>query len=170
MAKDSPVRRDTLLALLIVAAALSLAVGFGLPVLRIQRFFFFTDSVSLPEMILALIGDGEIAIGLILFLFTIVFPVAKLLWLMLLWWRPTAQGLRSLRLLAAMGRWSMLDILVLALAIFSIKASGLATAAAEPALYGFTAAVLLGIAAGRRLGKLTGGAEAEQCDEDTKTR
>ena len=42
-----------------------------------------------------------------------------------------------------LGKWSMLDVLVLALMIFYIKSNGIADASSQPGIYFFFGAVLL---------------------------
>ena len=78
--------------------------------------------------------------------FSIVFPILKLLYLLLVSTLPTLeierQG-RRLRALEWLGKWSMHDVLVLALTIFFIKSQGIYDAASLSGVYFFTAAVML---------------------------
>ena len=93
-----------------------------------------------------LLRDGQMFLGLTVLLFSIVFPIVKLLYLLLL---STLQRAdisrlsRQLRALEWLGKWSMHDVLVLALTIFFIKSQGVYDAASLNGVYFFTAAVLL---------------------------
>ncbi|MBV9521456.1 MAG: paraquat-inducible protein A, partial [Alphaproteobacteria bacterium] len=88
----------------------------------------------------------EILLALILFGFSVAFASLKKKLLLALWLalrrgrRPSA---RLLLYLEAIGRWSMLDVFVLALVIFAVKAQPLADAQTAGALLPFIAAILL---------------------------
>jgi len=93
-----------------------------------------------------LIHDGQMFLGLTVLIFSIVLPILKLLYLLLISTLPTAELVRHHRRLKALewlGKWSMHDVLVLALTIFFIKAQGLYDAASLAGVYFFTAAVML---------------------------
>lgn len=47
-----------------------------------------------------------------------------------------------------LGKWSMMDVLVVALLVLTAKSSGLANAASAPGVYCFAGAVLLSMIAG----------------------
>lgn len=139
----------------LAAAALAfLAAGVTLPLLTISRLWVFEDDVSILAAIHALWDNGETFLAAALLLFSIVFPAAKLAGVMGLWaFARPGGGLmaRGLGVLDGLGRWSMMDVLVAALLIFSLKASGLASATSQPGLYCFAAAVVLSMSAGGAL-------------------
>lgn len=127
-----------------VALAL-LAAGVGLPLLHIDRLWVFTETVSLWQAITTLYREGETFLGVLLTAFSIVFPAAKLLGVLWLWRRPSP---RLAALVDGLGKWSMMDVLVVALLIVTLKGSGLVTAASAPGVYCFAAAVLLSMLSG----------------------
>jgi len=138
--------------LALILALLSFPPGVLLPVLEVQRFIFFTDIQSLAGLTWGLLTGGEVLLGLVVLVFTIGVPGAKIAGLVVLRLRgdghPTVP--RLLRMIDAIGRWSMLDVLVLALVIVTMKANGFATAASQPGLYCFvTAAIATTVAAAR---------------------
>lgn len=137
--------------LLSLAALALLAAGVILPLLRIDRLWLFSDTVSLWQAITALFDAGETFLAVVLTLFSIVFPAAKLGLLAVTWTLLPVDG-RAFRLalgaLDTLGKWSMMDVLVTALLILSLKAQGLANAASAPGVYCFAAAVVLSMAAG----------------------
>lgn len=138
---------------LLVLSAAVLGLGLFLPVLRVDRFLFLTDRVSIAEGIHALLSEGEILIGAVVLLFSAVFPMLKLGLAFRLWgWADVRAAAfdRQARRLEWLGKWSMVDVLVVALLVFSVKATGLADATTEAGLYFFCAAVLgTAVAVGR---------------------
>ena len=69
-----------------LAALLCWAAGITLPILNVTKFLVFEDAVSLGHMVLELFEVGELAIALLLLVFTIILPAAKVLLGAYLWW------------------------------------------------------------------------------------
>jgi len=138
--------RRFLLSLAIIAAAVCLALGLSLPIIRLTKYVFWSTEHSLLSTVMVLIRDGQTFLGGTVLIFSIVLPVLKLLYLLLVSTLPAAELTRYHRRLKALewlGKWSMHDVLVLALTIFFIKAQGLYDAASLKGVYFFTAAVVL---------------------------
>jgi paraquat-inducible protein A len=138
--------RRFLLSFAIIGAAVCLALGISLPIIRLTKYVFWSTEHSLLSTVQVLIHDGQMFLGLTVLIFSIVLPVLKLLYLLLISTLPTAELVRHHRRLKALewlGKWSMHDVLVLALTIFFIKAQGLYDAASLAGVYFFTAAVML---------------------------
>ena len=145
------VRDNRLSATLATAAAAALAVSLALPFMTMttlgqQRQF------SLIGGIRQLFDDGHVIIAGVLLLFSVVFPFAKLAALLLATSRlaPVAMGTRRLLHKAAdvTGKYSLLDVVVVAMLIVLIKFRGVAHVSAESGVAWFCAGVLLSIAAG----------------------
>lgn len=138
--------RRFLLSLAIIGAAVCLALGISLPIIRLTKYVFWSTEHSLLSTVQVLIHDGQMFLGLTVLIFSIVLPILKLLYLLLVSTLPAAELIRQHRRLKALewlGKWSMHDVLVLALTIFFIKAQGLYDAASLAGVYYFTAAVVL---------------------------
>jgi paraquat-inducible protein A len=138
--------RRFLLSFAIIGAAVCLALGISLPIIRLTKYVFWSTEHSLLSTVQVLIHDGQMFLGLTVLIFSIVLPILKLLYLLLISTLPTAELVRQHRRLKALewlGKWSMHDVLVLALTIFFIKAQGLYDAASLAGVYFFTAAVML---------------------------
>ncbi|MBL8566830.1 MAG: paraquat-inducible protein A [Hyphomicrobiaceae bacterium] len=138
--------RRFLLSLAILGAAVCLALGVSLPIIKLTKYVFWTTEHSLLSTVNALIHDGQHFLGGTVLLFSIVFPVLKLLYLLLVSTLPASEISRQSRRLKALewlGKWSMHDVLVLALTIFFIKSQGVYDAASLMGVYFFTAAVML---------------------------
>ncbi|MEM6664812.1 MAG: paraquat-inducible protein A [Pseudomonadota bacterium] len=136
---------------LVVAATVALVAGLVLPVIEMKAFFIFSDRYSILEVVVALLDEREFALAALVFAVAVVFPVAKLAALGIeLTDRLPALASFAHRL-NALGRWSMLDVLLVALIVFAAKTSGWQSATTLPGLYFFAASVVLTLVAARRL-------------------
>jgi paraquat-inducible protein A len=154
--------RRFLLSLAIVAASVCLALGVSLPIIKLTKFVFFTYEHSLISTVNALIRSGQIFLGIVVLIFSIILPITKLLYLLLLSTLPQRELKRlsrQLRALEWLGKWSMHDVLVLSLSIFFIKSQGVYDAKSLNGVYFFTAAVLFMILAYAWLRSDAGAAE-----------
>ena len=127
-----------------------LALGVSLPIIKLTKFVFFTYEHSLISTVNALIRSGQLFLGLTVLVFSIVLPITKLLYLLLLSTLPQRELRRlprQLRALEWLGKWSMHDVLVLSLSIFFIKSQGVYDAKSLNGVYFFTAAVVFMILA-----------------------
>ena len=138
--------RRFFLSLTILAASVCLALGITLPILKLTKFVWWESEHSLLSTVSVLLTDGQTFLGGIVLVFSIVLPVTKLLYLLLVSTLPPAEIVRQhrrLRALEWLGKWSMHDVLVLALTIFFVKSQGVYDAASLNGVYFFTAAVVL---------------------------
>lgn len=131
--------------LLWVALAL-LVHGLREPVLRVEKFWFFENTVSIWSGTWSLIGEGEVFLGGIVLVFSILFPVAKNLMLIAVlhfyaWLEPYSRTL--VRVVAVLGKWSMLDVFLLALIVSSVKLGALAKAEVRSGVYYFAISILI---------------------------
>lgn len=136
---------DRFVALPLLAALVLLPVGVVLPLMTVETVFFFGDEFSILDSLIALLDAGEILLFVLLGVFGLLLPAGRLLFAALLWCRLPADDARSRALAAAvatLGKWSMLEVLVLAIAIVSTKLSLLGEAHTNPGIYFFTGAVL----------------------------
>jgi paraquat-inducible protein A len=142
--------RRFLLSLAILAAAVCFALGITLPIIKLTKFVFFSTEHSLISTVGALINSGQYFLGITVLVFSIILPLLKLLYLLLVSTLPQAELRRRRRQLGALewlGKWSMHDVLVLSLTIFFIKSQGVYDASSLYGVYFFTAAVLFMILA-----------------------
>lgn len=149
--------RRFLLSMAIIAASISLALGLTLPGIRLTRFYFFSTEYSLISTVYTLISRNQIFLGTVVFIFSIMLPVFKLGYLLVLTTLPDdiLRQYRHLKALEWLGKWSMHDVLVLALMIFFIKSQGVYDAKSLSGVYFFTAAVLFMILAYTWLSRLS---------------
>jgi paraquat-inducible protein A len=140
--------------LLLLTFAL-LLFGLFAPLIRLERFYVFSNEVSLYSGLVDLHDQGEwFLFGLIL-VFSVLFPLLKLLLLGAALNLPGDRQHGPLHWLTLVGKWSMLDVFVVALLVVSVKLRGLAAVEVQPGAYAFAASVLLTlllVPAVRRLG------------------
>jgi len=161
----SPVsRRTTVPALLVGAATLALGLSYTLPTVTFRTITSKTPEVySIWGGIVSLWRDGNVVLAPIVLLFSIVFPVAKLAalgWVLGSAARAARSGgpgaQRDLRPLVEwlrmLGKWSMLDVLIIALFVGSIRI-GLATASSLVGIHVFCAAIVLSMLASATLAR-----------------
>jgi paraquat-inducible protein A len=142
--------RRFLLSIAIIGASICLALGVSLPSIKLTKFYFFSTEFSLISTVWTLIQRNQIFLGSIVFIFSILLPVFKILYLIILTTMPLdvlQRQYRRLRALEWLGKWSMHDVLVLALMIFFLKSQGIYDARSLSGVYFFTAAVLFMILA-----------------------
>jgi len=130
---------------ILFVATVCFALGLVLPVAVFETLFVFTERPSLIEVIDGLWQEEDYAIAFLVGLFSVVFPAAKLLVLHLAAYAP--ERLHWVERVGVLSKWSMADVLVVALAIFAAKTSGLAEAATQSGIWFYAAATLLSAAA-----------------------
>jgi paraquat-inducible protein A len=135
--------------LLLVLSAFFLALGLVLPLVRFEKLVFFNETPSLLGIVSSLWGEGNQMLAIIVALFSIVFPFMKLIGVAFEVTVPAggnaANGMVS-RLLPILGKWSMMDVMLVALVIFAAKTSGMAQAFTQPGLWFYAgSAVLTGL-------------------------
>jgi len=136
---------ETAVPVILFAATVCFALGLVLPVAVFESFLIFTERPSLIEVIAGLWGEGDRAIAFVVALFSVAFPAAKLLVLHIAANAP--RRLHWVERVGVLSKWSMADVLVVALAIFAAKTSGLAEAATQAGIWFYAAATLLSAAA-----------------------
>ncbi|MGB0898911.1 MAG: paraquat-inducible protein A [Psychrobium sp.] len=141
--------KQCLLNTLWLVTALLLVTGLTQPMFTFTHFYFFDDTFSLVDAIFHLAAQGEYILFGLLFLFSLVMPVVKML--MLLYSINAGQLLtpiQRLRLdkIAKLGKWSMLDVYVIAILAVTIKLSLIASVTIHYGLVAFAISVTLSMA------------------------
>lgn len=133
-----------------VAALVLYPVAITQPILRIERLGHAQES-SVWSGSLGLVAEGQLALGALVFLCSIVLPLAKLLALVVLLWRPRALApaarARAWRALELAGRFGMLDVLLVSVLVAWIELGSWVTVESGPAALAFGACVLCSLLA-----------------------
>jgi paraquat-inducible protein A len=135
-----------LLNLLLLFAAVLLFIGLVNPILTLEKFYFFSNTISLWSALETLAAEKEWGLFVLVGSFSVLFPILKLIMLFLIWNLEEATGerhRRHLRWLETYSKWSMLDVFVVALLVVSVKLGAMAEARVEFGIYAFAASVVL---------------------------
>jgi len=135
----------TILTLLLVALGLFIA-GVFLPFTSVTKLWLFENQISVYRGLIILWDNGELFLFLILFVFTICFPFVKINALLALWLYPglTADRARTFyKFVSNLGKWSMLDVFVVAILVLTIKSGGLASIRVQSGFFFFFISVML---------------------------
>jgi paraquat-inducible protein A len=139
-------RSKVLLRLLLLIASALLVAGLVMPIITITQFMLFDNSFSVLSGVWQLFQQNHYLLFALVAAFSILLPLMKLWVLFRLLQTDKAHSRLRLKLLELMhhyGRWAMLDVMVVAMLIVSVKLGAIATIQVHPGLYVFGAAVLL---------------------------
>jgi paraquat-inducible protein A len=148
---------DRLIGVLLLASAALLGIGWALPVMSLRTAFIFYDEVSIASGAIKLLQGRQIFLFAVIVVFSILFPAAKVLAALYVWYLADLSRGRLMRLLGwieALGKWSMLDVFVVALFVIMIQGSLTTEIALHNGLYAFAAAVLLSMLITQRMSRL----------------
>ncbi len=114
------------------------------PLFTLEKFYFFSNTVSVLSALLSLLDEGQVFLFLIIFIFSIIFPLFKLSVMLYIWNSEAGEIVQKLlKLIHHLGKWSMLDVFVVALMLVSIKFDQMAEMKVHYGLYLFLSAVIL---------------------------
>lgn len=130
------------------ATALSLIAFREMPVLGQVVFKF--ESKCIAQTILALFFSGNVVLAGLIFLFSIAVPVAKVGLTLFATWSHGPRHDTALRIIKAIGKWSMADVFVIAvlLAFFAMGGDEFTDAWVGPGVFFFAAYCILSMWAG----------------------
>jgi len=129
--------------LFLLACALTFGVGIWSPMLTLTKLVLVHNTFSVVSGIWQFYLQQDYPLFVLLVLFTLVLPVVKLSLLFYSWNRPRSAHRRLLRWMDALGKWSMLDVFVVAIFVTSVKLGPLATTELHYGLYLFAASVVM---------------------------
>jgi len=130
----------------IILATVFFALGVMLPAIRFTTVLVWTNQHSIATIIWALYKNEEFFLCFVIFMFSIFFPFLKLFYLLTLVTSPDLPAEfrdKSISAMEWLGRYSMTDVMVLALMIFYINASGYTEASVLPGIYFFAASTIM---------------------------
>jgi paraquat-inducible protein A len=144
-------RHNGVAAVLALVALVTLSIAVVRPFIAMTKFGEHRE-FSLIGGIRELCEQGDYLIGAVLLAFSVIFPFAKLLALLVATSAmvplPTSARRRLHQLATVTGKYSLLDILVVAIIIVLVKFHGIAEARALPGTTLFCVAIFLSILAG----------------------
>jgi paraquat-inducible protein A len=124
--------------------------GLVIPVASVDQLLFFTGSYSILAFIHELFLQGNYVIGSAITVFSVIFPLLKLFQAARLWWFIDYRSVRittALNRLEMLGKWSMMDVFVVAIGIVVATSTQLANMTPRIGIYLFGMSVLVGMLA-----------------------
>lgn len=134
------------LRLLLAVNLLLLVGGLAAPIITLQKFVVVENTFSVVGGVVQLLQEGQWFLFLIILGFSVLLPLLKMLMLYRLLRGPRCSDPTRQRLLHWMhlyGKWSMLDVFVVAVLVVAVKLGAIASVEMRYGLYLFAAAVLL---------------------------
>ena len=135
---------------LALAALILYPLAISLPIMRIERFGNLSEA-SIWTGSVGLLRQGEVLVGAIVLLCSVLIPLAKLTGLLFITSSSTLltrrRRVHAYRWIEWTGRFGMLDVLLIAIVVAWIKFGDLLEVSAGPAALTFASVVLLSLAA-----------------------
>lgn len=116
---------------LLLVAAIAFGLGVSLPLIQFEKLYFFTETPSLLGVVVGLWNSGDTGLAIVVGLFSLAFPVVKLFTV----YEAAFGAGRFPAWAGALSKWSMMDVLLVAILVFAAKTSGLATAISQPGIW-----------------------------------
>ena len=120
--------------------------GIILPFTSVTKLWLFENQISVIHGLKVLWKADELFLFLILFVFTLCFPFVKINALLALWLYPglsLEQARNFFKFVSHLGKWSMLDVFVVAILVLTVKSGGLASIKVASGFFLFLLSVML---------------------------
>jgi paraquat-inducible protein A len=143
-------RSNALAGAIALAALILYPVAVMLPMLRIERFGHMHES-SILNGTFRLLAEGQLLVGVVVLLCSIVLPLAKLFGILTLAYggvmlRREHRAV-TYRIVEWTGRWGMLDVLLVSILVAVVKLGDMVEVSAGPAALSFAVVVILSLLA-----------------------
>jgi paraquat-inducible protein A len=132
--------------LLLALAMAFFIAGLLLPFTAVTKLWLFENQISVVRGLQILWQSGELFLFLILFVFTVIFPFVKISAMLILWLYPQLDSAHARKLfdfVSSLGKWSMLDVFVVAILVLTVKSGGLASIKVGNGFFLFFLSVML---------------------------
>ncbi len=156
---------DRWLGWVLLFATLLLAAGWFAPIMTVRQWMLFDESVSLLQGVGALWDHSEYVLLGMVVIFSFIFPVIKIFLTLRLWRSPNivAAGFeKRMRRLETLGKWSMLDVFVIALFVAALNISLIMDVFVHWGIYLLASGVLVSMVVFTRLTRLAVRMRAEE--------
>ena len=145
LVKAHPQAGRAIVLMLVMALAFFVA-GIFRPFTAVTKLWLFENQISVFDGLIALWQASELFLFLILFVFTLVFPFVKINAMLVLWLYPRLEREHARKLfqfVSHRGKWSMLDVFVVAILVLTVKSGGVASIKVEDGFFLFFISVML---------------------------
>lgn len=142
--------------LLIVATGL-LMIGWFAPMMTVSQFLLLEKNISIFNALVIFAKHNEYFLLVIVLIFPVLFPALKIVFSYLLWYRydSTMEYFQlHIKYLQTIGKWSMVDVFLVALVFASIKINIIGNVYLHWGIYCFTGSIILSMIIVTRLATL----------------
>ena len=131
--------------LLLGLAAILLTIGLAAPIITFTKFMFIHNTFSILSACWNLLQQGQVFLFFIIFLFSVILPIIKLGLLTKLLLSPmlSKSTKKLLEWIHRFGRWSMLDVFVVAILVVVVKLGAIGNVEKHYGLYAYAGAAIL---------------------------
>ncbi len=151
-------RNALLLQILIALSIVFLIIGLLAPIFTVSKLIYFENTFSILSGIQQLVEEKQWFLFIIITGFSVVFPIIKIIVLSLLVSHKIESSQKNkkyLQWIHQIGKWSMLDVFVIAILIVGVKLGPLVDIEMKFGLYAFTISVILVMIITSQIVKLT---------------
>ncbi len=152
------------LRLILGVTSFLLGVGLVAPIITLKKFILIENTFSVLSGVLQLLKEGQWFLFVVITGFSIVLPVLKIGVLNKLL-SPKQRSVENLdkylHWMHLYGKWSMLDVFVVAVLVVAVKLGAIASVEMRFGLYSFTVAVVLTMYVTARVVSLTNGTSSD---------
>ena len=145
IAKNHPTEA-LMLKLMLGLTLIFLAVGIVSPIITVKKFLLIENTFSVLSGTLELLKEGQFFLFIIIASFSIIIPFVKIAVLIKLLSTRSNNPEKLDKYLHWMhlyGKWSMLDVFVVAVLVVAVKLGAIASVEMQYGLYSFAAAIIL---------------------------
>jgi paraquat-inducible protein A len=132
-----------MLATAMVLAPLFFGLGVVLPLVRFETLYFFDRSPSLLGVVAALWAGDDAVLAVVVALISLVFPVIKMIAIAAEALGGGFDSAFARSVLPQLSRWSLMDVVLVALVIVAAKTGGIAQAFSQPGLWFYAGSALM---------------------------
>lgn len=158
------------LRLAVFLATILLVTGLLAPVITLTRFVLVRNTFSVVSGVLELLQEGQLFLFAVITGFSVVLPLLKL-WVLYRLVSPqqAARGKpgKLLHWMHVYGKWSMLDVFVVAVLVVAVKLGVIVDVEMRYGLYAFAASVLLTMLVTARVVALTTQRDTRHASRDS---
>ncbi len=150
---------------LLLFALVCLVFGIVQPAMEVDVAALFGQEISILDGAEALWDGEQYFLFIIIIVFSILFPLTKIALGLWAWYRADLSKrspLRVVRGVEQLGKWSMLDVFVIAIVVAALSIDVVAGVFVHEGLYLFTASVVIAMVAMGRLEKIAVDIEQRQ--------
>ena len=141
---------------LIILSGTLLVFGLNLPVLTLKEMMFMKSTFSVLTGIANLWGQKQPFLAIIIVVFSVIFPITKLSVLLCIWGIKLTDRQRKtiMHWIENLGKWSMLDVFVVAVTVVAVKFGFMIHAEPRVGVYVFASSILVAMGTAGWMGRL----------------